>query len=133
MNYDASVTMNEDTYFDKKDNIANLLVNIILLCIVVGAISLAAGVAFRRLTRGVYCWRYFLVPFLVAPNGWIPFSSCRTFWVSQLREALLLALRTRQSIKVWPVLQVYWVTDFSTILRLKLGRFVRVLIDCVRG
>ena len=30
----------------KKNNIANLLVNIILLCIIVGAISLAAGVAF---------------------------------------------------------------------------------------
>jgi hypothetical protein len=46
VNYDASVTWNENTYFDKKDNIANLLVNIILLCIIVGAISLAAGVAF---------------------------------------------------------------------------------------
>lgn len=46
VNYDASVTWNENTYFDKKNNIANLLVNIILLCILVGAISLAAGVAF---------------------------------------------------------------------------------------
>jgi hypothetical protein len=46
VNWDVSVTWNENTYFDKKDNIANLLVNIILLCIVVGAISLAAGVAF---------------------------------------------------------------------------------------
>jgi hypothetical protein len=46
VNYEASVTWNENTYFDKKDNIANLLVNIILLCIIVGAISLAAGVAF---------------------------------------------------------------------------------------
>ncbi|MGA8621879.1 MAG: DUF6599 family protein [Candidatus Sulfotelmatobacter sp.] len=46
VNYDASVTWNENTYFDKKNNIANLLVNIILLCIIVGAISLAAGVAF---------------------------------------------------------------------------------------
>lgn len=46
VNWDASVTWNENTYFDKKDNIANLLVNIILLCIIVGAISLAAGVAF---------------------------------------------------------------------------------------
>ena len=46
MNYEASVTWNENTYFDKKNNIANLLVNIILLCIIVGAISLAAGVAF---------------------------------------------------------------------------------------
>ena len=46
VNYDASVTWNENTYFDKKDNIANLLVNIILLCMIVGAISLATGVAF---------------------------------------------------------------------------------------
>ena len=46
VNYDASVTWNENTYFDKKNNIANLLVNIIVLCIIVGAISLAAGVAF---------------------------------------------------------------------------------------
>jgi uncharacterized protein DUF6599 len=46
VNYEASVTWNENTYFDKKNNVANLLVNIILLCIIVGAISLAAGVAF---------------------------------------------------------------------------------------
>ena len=46
VNWDASVTWNENTYFSKKDNIANLLVNIIILCIIVGALSLAAGVAF---------------------------------------------------------------------------------------
>jgi hypothetical protein len=46
VNYEASVTWNENTYFDKKNNIANLLVNIIFLCILVGAISLAVGVAF---------------------------------------------------------------------------------------
>ena len=46
VNYDASVTWNENTYFDKKNNIANLLVNIIILCIIVGALSLAAGLAF---------------------------------------------------------------------------------------
>jgi len=46
VNYEASVTWNENTYFDRKNNVANLLVNIILLCIIVGAISLAAGVAF---------------------------------------------------------------------------------------
>ncbi len=57
VHYEASVTWNENTYFDKKNNVANLLVNIILLCIIIGAISLAAGVAFgglRVLTR-----RYF--------------------------------------------------------------------------
>jgi hypothetical protein len=59
VNWDASVTWNENTYFDKKNNIANLLVNIIILCIIVGALSLAAGVAFggvrillRRLLPG---------------------------------------------------------------------------------
>lgn len=46
VNYEASVTWNENTYFEKKNNVANLLVNVILLCIIVGAISLAAGVAF---------------------------------------------------------------------------------------
>ncbi len=46
VNYEASVTWNENTYFDKKNNSANLLVNIILLCIFVGAVSLTAGVAF---------------------------------------------------------------------------------------
>jgi hypothetical protein len=46
VNYEANVTWNENTYFDKKNNVANLLVNVILLCIIVGAISLAAGVAF---------------------------------------------------------------------------------------
>jgi hypothetical protein len=57
VNWDASVTWNENTYFDKKNNIANLLVNIIILCIIVGALSLAAGVAFggaRVLLRRVF-------------------------------------------------------------------------------
>jgi len=49
VNYDASVTWNENTYFDKKNNIANLLVNIILLCIIGGAITLATGLAFGGL------------------------------------------------------------------------------------
>ena len=62
VNYDASVTWNENTYFDKKNNVANLLVNIILLCIMVGAISLAAGVAFggaRVLLRRYFPGRVF--------------------------------------------------------------------------
>jgi hypothetical protein len=46
VNYDASVTWNENTYFDKKDNLANFLVNVILLCIIGGAITLATGLAF---------------------------------------------------------------------------------------
>src|SRR5580693_7372549 len=62
VNWDVSVTWNENTYFDKKDNIANLLVNIILLCIIVGAISLTAGVAFggaRVLLRRYFPGRVF--------------------------------------------------------------------------
>jgi hypothetical protein len=46
VNYEARITWNENTYFDKKNNLANLLVNIILLCMIIGAISLAAGLAF---------------------------------------------------------------------------------------
>jgi hypothetical protein len=46
VNYEASVTWNENTYFDKKNNVANLLVNIIVLCMIIGAISVAAGLAF---------------------------------------------------------------------------------------
>lgn len=49
VNYEASVTWNENTYFDKKNNIANLLVNIILLCFIVGAVALAGGLAFGGL------------------------------------------------------------------------------------
>ena len=74
VNYDASVTWNENTYFDKKDNIANLLVNIILLCIIVGAISLAAGVAFggaRVLLRRYFLWSCFSV----APPNKLKFIS----------------------------------------------------------
>jgi len=57
VNYEASVTWNENTYFDKKNNIANLLVNIILLCIIGGAITLATGLAFGGLR--VLLRRYF--------------------------------------------------------------------------
>jgi hypothetical protein len=46
VNWRPSVTWNENTYFDRKNNIANLLVNIIILCFIVGAISIAAGLAF---------------------------------------------------------------------------------------
>jgi hypothetical protein len=62
VNWDASVTWNENTYFDKKDNVANLLVNIIILCIIVGALSLTAGVAFggaRVLLRKFFPGRVF--------------------------------------------------------------------------
>jgi len=49
VNYDANVTWNENTYFTKRDNIANLLVNIIYLCFIVIGLALVAGLAFGTL------------------------------------------------------------------------------------
>lgn len=46
VNYDADVTWNENTSFNKKDNLANLLVNIILLCGILMGLALVAGIAF---------------------------------------------------------------------------------------
>jgi hypothetical protein len=46
VNYDANVTWNENTYFTKRDNLANLLVNIIYLCGIVIGFGLVAGLAF---------------------------------------------------------------------------------------
>lgn len=46
VNYDADVTWNENTFFDKKNNLANLLWNIIILCGVIMGLTLIAGFAF---------------------------------------------------------------------------------------
>jgi hypothetical protein len=46
VNYDANVTWNENTYATRKDNLANLLLNIIYLCGIVIGFALVAGVAF---------------------------------------------------------------------------------------
>jgi len=46
VNYDANVTWNESTYLTKKDNLANLLVNVIVLCFIIIGFALVAGVAF---------------------------------------------------------------------------------------
>lgn len=46
VNYDANVTWNQNTYFSKKDNIANLLVNAIILCAIIGGLAIVAGIAF---------------------------------------------------------------------------------------
>ena len=54
VNYEARVTWNENTFFDKNNNIGTLLVNIILLCFVIGAMAIVAGFAFggvRILTK----------------------------------------------------------------------------------
>ena len=46
VNYDADVTWNENTIITKKDNLANLLVNIIILCFILIGFALVAGLAF---------------------------------------------------------------------------------------
>jgi hypothetical protein len=46
VNYDADVTWNQNTFFDKKNNLANLLVNIIILCGILMGLAIIAGVAF---------------------------------------------------------------------------------------
>lgn len=62
VNYDANVTWNENTYFTKKDNLANLLVNVIVLCFIIIGFALVAGVAFggvRLLTKRFFPDRVF--------------------------------------------------------------------------
>jgi hypothetical protein len=49
VNYDADVTWNENTYFTKRDNVANLLVNVIVLCGIIGGFAIVAGIAFGGL------------------------------------------------------------------------------------
>jgi hypothetical protein len=46
INYDADVTWNQNTYATRRDNIANLIVGIILLAAIIGGMSIVAGVAF---------------------------------------------------------------------------------------
>jgi len=46
VSYEADVTWNENTYVSKKDNLANLLFNIIVLCGIVVGLALVAGLAF---------------------------------------------------------------------------------------
>lgn len=46
INYEADVTWNENTYLSKKDNLANLLFNVIILCGIVVGLALVAGLAF---------------------------------------------------------------------------------------
>jgi len=46
VNYDPEVTWNENTHFDRNDNLGSLLVNVIILIAIIVGISLVAGVAF---------------------------------------------------------------------------------------
>jgi hypothetical protein len=62
VNYDADVTWNENTFMTKKDNLANLLVNVILLCFIIIGFALVVGVAFggvRILTKRLFPDRLF--------------------------------------------------------------------------
>jgi len=46
VNYDADVTWNQNTYATRRDNIANLIVGIIILSAIIGGISIVFGVFF---------------------------------------------------------------------------------------
>jgi hypothetical protein len=46
VNYDANVTWNENTYFDKKNNLASVVMNGIILSFIIIGLALVAGVAF---------------------------------------------------------------------------------------
>jgi len=62
VNYDADVTWNENTYATKKDNLANLLVNVIFLCFIIIGFALVVGVAFggvRILAKRLFPDRFF--------------------------------------------------------------------------
>jgi len=49
ISYEADVTWNENTYANKKDNMANFLFNAIVLCGIVVGLALVAGIAFGGL------------------------------------------------------------------------------------
>ncbi|HUM05383.1 MAG TPA: DUF6599 family protein [Terriglobales bacterium] len=62
VSYEADVTWNENTYFSKKDNVANLLFNAVLLCCIVVGLALVAGLAFggfRLLIKRIFPDRFF--------------------------------------------------------------------------
>jgi hypothetical protein len=49
VNYEADVTWNENTYFDKRNNIGNLVWNALILCGIMMAFALVIGIAFGGL------------------------------------------------------------------------------------
>jgi hypothetical protein len=62
VNYEAKVTWNQRTLLDKNKDLGGLLVNIIILCFILGAMAVVAGVAFggiRILMRRLYPDRVF--------------------------------------------------------------------------
>lgn len=56
VNYDADVTWNENTYFDQKNNVANFLVNLIVLIGILILLALGFGVAFGGLRLLLKKW-----------------------------------------------------------------------------
>ena len=62
ISYEADVTWNENTYATKRDNFANLLFNVIVLCGIVVGLALVAGVGFggvRILMKRLFPGRVF--------------------------------------------------------------------------
>jgi len=62
ISYEADVTWNENTFATKRDNLANLLFNVIVLCGIVVGLALVAGVGFggvRILLKRIFPGRVF--------------------------------------------------------------------------
>ncbi len=62
VNYDADVTWNQNTHFDKKNNIGYVLVNVVLLIAIIFGLAIVAGFAFggaRILLKKLYPNRVF--------------------------------------------------------------------------
>jgi hypothetical protein len=62
VSYDADVTWNENTYLDKKNNLANLLFNVIVLCGIVIGLALVVGIGFggaRIMLKRIFPGRVF--------------------------------------------------------------------------
>ncbi|MGB9234447.1 MAG: DUF6599 family protein [Terriglobales bacterium] len=62
ISYDADVTWNENTYLTKRDNLANLLFNVIVLCGIVIGLALVVGAGFggvRIVLKKVFPGRVF--------------------------------------------------------------------------
>ncbi len=57
VNYEADVTWNKNTYFSRRDDPANFIVNVIYLCAILGGFAIISGVAFggvRILARRLF-------------------------------------------------------------------------------
>ncbi len=61
VNYEADVTWNQNTYFSRRDDPANFIVNVIYLCAIIGGFAIISGIAFggfRILTRRLFPERF---------------------------------------------------------------------------